>query len=115
MKRRVAASIVIALLLLSNTQLVRSQNGLSAKRALSVTPPSLTLPNKSDSVHFAVSGDTGTGSAQQRELGEVMAQYHSIFKFDSVLMMGDNIYGGEDPKDYEAKFAQPYKDLLSSG
>ena len=115
MKRLVVASSVIALLLLSNADFVRSQNGASVKRALSVNPPSLTLPNKGDSVHFAVIGDTGTGSAQQRELADVMGQYHSIFKFDCVLMMGDNIYGGEDPKDYEAKFSEPYKDLLSAG
>jgi 3',5'-cyclic AMP phosphodiesterase CpdA len=29
-------------------------------------------------------------------------------------MMGDNMYGGEDPSDYEKKFAAPYKSLLDA-
>jgi predicted phosphodiesterase len=117
MKRIVAAISVVALLLLSSAERVQSQHAASSavKPGASVSASNLTLPNKSDSVHFAVIGDTGTGSSQQRELGELMSQYHSIFPFDCVLMMGDNIYGGEAAKDYEAKFAQPYKELLDSG
>jgi 3',5'-cyclic AMP phosphodiesterase CpdA len=29
-------------------------------------------------------------------------------------MMGDNLYGGEAPKDFEKKFSEPYKALLDS-
>ncbi|HTG14147.1 MAG TPA: metallophosphoesterase [Blastocatellia bacterium] len=117
MKRIVAAIGVITILLLSSAGRVQSQQAASSavKPGASVSASNLTLPNKSDSVHFAVIGDTGTGSSQQRELGELMSQYHSVFPFDCVLMMGDNIYGGEAAKDYEAKFAQPYKELLDAG
>jgi hypothetical protein len=30
-------------------------------------------------------------------------------------MLGDNIYGGSGPKDYEKKFEVPYKPLLGTG
>jgi predicted MPP superfamily phosphohydrolase len=73
----------------------------------------LALPVKDGSVRFAVIGDTGSGSRQQRELGDTMAQYRAAFPFEFVLMMGDNLYGGEAPKDFAAKFEEPYKALLA--
>ena len=74
--------------------------------------PKLTLPLKDGSLRFAVMGDTGSGSAKQREVGDMMVQYHQAFPFEFVLMMGDNLYGGEAPQDFEKKFAEPYKALL---
>ena len=88
-------------------------NGNAAKRSHS-SPLKLTLPNKDGSVRFAVIGDTGSGSSQQREVGDMMIEYHKIFPFEFVLMMGDNMYGGEAPADFEKKFAEPYKVLLDS-
>ena len=75
-------------------------------------PLRLALPMKADSVKFAVIGDTGSGSEKQRDVGAMMVQYHALFPFDFVLMMGDNMYGGEAPQDFEKKFAEPYKSLL---
>jgi 3',5'-cyclic AMP phosphodiesterase CpdA len=43
-----------------------------------------------------------------------MVQYHAVFPFEFVLMMGDNLYGGEAPKDFEKKFEEPYKALLDN-
>jgi predicted phosphodiesterase len=74
----------------------------------------LRLPNKDGSVKFAVIGDTGTKSTAQYEVGKQMAAYHTVFKFDFVLMCGDNLYGGSSPRDYETKFEQPYADLLAA-
>jgi 3',5'-cyclic AMP phosphodiesterase CpdA len=37
------------------------------------------------------------------------------FPFDFVIMLGDNIYGGSTPKDFEKKFEVPYKPLLDVG
>jgi len=74
----------------------------------------LTFPVKDGSVRFAVIGDTGSGSEQQRDVGNMMAQYHAIYPFEFVLMMGDNVYGGEAPKDFEKKFSEPYKVLLDN-
>jgi Calcineurin-like phosphoesterase len=86
-------------------------NGDTANRSHS-SPLKLTLPNKNGAVRFAVIGDTGSGSEKQRDVGAMMVQYHALFPFEFVLMMGDNMYGGEAPADFEKKFAEPYKVLL---
>jgi hypothetical protein len=93
-----------------------SQTGYPQKSATGskVAAPavSLALPRKEGSTRFAVIGDTGTGSDKQRQLAETMLRYHTAFPFEFVLMMGDNLYGGESAKDFEAKFSEPYKQLL---
>jgi len=76
-------------------------------------PLNLTLPMKDGSTRFAVIGDTGSGTAQQREVGDMMIKYRALFPFEFVLMMGDNMYGGEAPQDFEKKFAEPYRALLN--
>jgi predicted MPP superfamily phosphohydrolase len=78
------------------------------------SPPKLTLPVKDGSVRFAVIGDTGSGTAKQHDVGDMMVKYRALFPFEFVLMMGDNMYGGEDPKDFEKKFSEPYKALLDN-
>lgn len=88
-------------------------DAVAAKRSHS-SPLKLALPVKDGSVRFAVIGDTGSGSSKQRQVGEMMIQYHKLFPFEFVLMMGDNMYGGEAPADFEKKFAEPYKVLLDN-
>ena len=83
-------------------------NGNNATKRSHGSPLKLALPVKDGSLRFAVIGDTGSGSAQQREVGAMMIQSHTLFPFEFVLMMGDNMYGGEAPKDFEKKFAEPY-------
>ena len=65
-----------------------------------------------DTVRFAVIGDSGTGDKPQYQVGERLAESRSVFPFEFVLMLGDNIYGGERPEDFEKKFERPYKALL---
>jgi len=72
----------------------------------------LALPLKEGSVRFAVIGDTGTGTDKQQQVGDMMVRYRTIFPFEFVLMMGDNLYGGESAKDFEVKFSDVYKQLL---
>jgi len=36
-------------------------------------------------------------------------------KFDFVIMLGDNIYGGHSASDFKRKFEEPYKSLLDAG
>ena len=74
----------------------------------------LTLPLKDGSVRFAVIGDTGTASKQQHDVANVMANYQRAFPFDTVLMMGDNLYGSETPADYKSKFQDVYQALLDN-
>ncbi|HEX7173920.1 MAG TPA: metallophosphoesterase [Pyrinomonadaceae bacterium] len=76
------------------------------------SPVKLTLPLKDGSVRFMVVGDTGTGTEQQKELADVMLRYREAFPFEFVLLMGDNMYGGEKPADFKLKFEDIYKRLL---
>lgn len=73
------------------------------------------LPLKSNSVRFAVIGDSGTGSEAQYDVGREMLKVHQATDFGFVIMLGDNLYGGHSPKDYEKKFELPYKPLLDEG
>jgi hypothetical protein len=73
------------------------------------------LPNRPDSTKFAVIGDSGSGSKKQYETAGQLVEAHTKFPFDFVLMLGDNIYGGEKPHDLFLKFEQPYRRLLEGG
>lgn len=74
-----------------------------------------TLPARPDSLKFAVIGDSGTGERPQYEVGARLADARTRFPFELVLMLGDNLYGGEGPRDFQRKFEQPYKPLLDAG
>jgi hypothetical protein len=74
----------------------------------------ITLPQREGSLKFAVIGDSGTGGRQQYEVGARMAEAHALYPFELVLMMGDNLYGSERPRDYVQKFEKPYKALLDA-
>jgi predicted MPP superfamily phosphohydrolase len=73
------------------------------------------LPNRPDSLKFAVIGDNGTGGSDQYDIGKQMAATHEHFPFTLVVMLGDNIYGSERPQDFVRKFETPYKALLDAG
>jgi len=77
--------------------------------------PDLKLPLQPKSVRFAVIGDSGTGEKQQYDVSEQMAKFRGLFPFDFVIMLGDNIYGGQGAEDYKNKFEIPYKPLLDLG
>lgn len=73
------------------------------------------LPNASGSVKFAVIGDSGSGDQIQFDVAAQMVKSRKSFAFDRVIMLGDNIYGGQTARDLDKKFAQPYKSLLDDG
>jgi hypothetical protein len=73
------------------------------------------LPEAAGSFRFAVIGDTGTGGKAQREIAVRLDQLHREVPFQTVLMLGDNIYGGQKPSDLRAKFERPYAELLEAG
>ena len=75
----------------------------------------VSLPNKPNSLHFAVIGDNGTGDERQFSVGEQMTKWYDRFQFPFVVMMGDNIYGSDRPQDFVKKFESPYKALLDKG
>jgi hypothetical protein len=73
------------------------------------------LPNDKDSVKFAVIGDTGTGGREQYEIAKLLDGARARFPYEFVIMMGDNMYGGEGPSDFVKKFETPYKPILDAG
>ena len=78
---------------------------------LATTPAA---PQKPE-LKFAILGDTGTGSTPQYEIGKKLTDTRSTFPFEFVIMLGDNMYGGESAKDFQNKFEKPYQSLLSNG
>ena len=76
----------------------------------------LTVPNKpKGTLRFAVIGDSGTGDSNQYRLAKVFTDMHQRFPYEFVLMMGDNMYGGESARDFQRKFEIPYKPVLDKG
>ena len=84
-------------------------------RDIAVAPGDLALPLKSDSVRFAVIGDSGRGDKAQQDVAQQMVAWRSRFPFEFVLMLGDNIYDSHTPRDYQRKFEEPYRPLLEAG
>jgi len=92
---------VLLVLLLVTSRLAPAQNG--------------PLPGRTESLKFAVIGDTGTGDQPQYDVAQQMTAARARFPFDTVLMLGDNMYGGQAPADFVAKFERPYEALLKGG
>lgn len=77
--------------------------------------PQSTLPNDDDSVKFLVIGDSGTGDSAQYAVASQIVAAHGRFPFEFAIMLGDNLYGSENARAYDTKFARPYKPLLDAG
>jgi len=117
MKRVLAPLLAVALLILvglhSNPLAQnRSNNGNGKPKAAAGAPLKISLPLKEGSVRFVAIGDTGTGSDKQQQLADIMLRSRQSFPFEFVLMMGDNMYGGEKAADYKNKFEDVYRPLL---
>ncbi len=101
-------------LLLLGALLAASAPSVSPPASAAATAP-LALPLKEGSLRFAVIGDSGTGEPGQNEIARLLTQWRADFPFEFVLMLGDNIYGRDDPRDYRKKFEEPYRALLDAG
>lgn len=66
------------------------------------------------SLKFAVIGDSGRWSAEQRQTAARLAAQRQKFPFDFVLMLGDNNYGDGSPESYRNRFEEPFKPLLDA-
>jgi 3',5'-cyclic AMP phosphodiesterase CpdA len=64
---------------------------------------------------FAVIGDNGSGEKPEFDVGDQMVQARETFPFEMVLMLGDNMYGRQQPQDFVDKFERPYAALLKAG
>jgi hypothetical protein len=84
--------------------------------AAGVSSQDLMVPNKpSGTLKFAVIGDSGTGDSNQYRLAKVFTDMYQRFPYEFVLMLGDNMYGGERTRDFQKKFEIPYKPVLDKG
>jgi predicted phosphodiesterase len=101
MRRRSALS----LLLLAVVTLALSAGGAA----------DFAFPLQANSVRLAVIGDMGTGAQPEIDVAQQMVKSRAVFPFEFVITLGDNIYTGSRPSDFEQDFAAPYKSLLDAG
>lgn len=91
--------------------------GLFAAAALGL--PLLASPGhgnpSAERLHILATGDSGSGNAHQRAVGQRMADVHRRTPVDLVLLAGDNIYPSGDLALVEATFRRPYSALLQAG
>jgi predicted MPP superfamily phosphohydrolase len=80
-----------------------------------VSAQNVTPPGRPNSVKFAVLGDNGTGDRPQMDVAQQMVSLHDTVPFDMVFMVGDNMRGGQSPRDFVTKFETPYGPLLEEG
>jgi hypothetical protein len=122
MKRTRNSILALTLVVLGVTAAVFGQgaanNGRSKARAngngpAATAPLKLSLPNRKDSVKFLIIGDTGTGTTKQHDLAAIMLRSRASFPYEFVLMMGDNMYGGEKPADFKNKFEDVYRPIMN--
>jgi hypothetical protein len=73
------------------------------------------LPGRANSVKFAVIGDNGTGDRPEFDIAQQMTSARVRFPFELVIMLGDNMYGRQQPQDFVDKFERPYAPLLQAG
>jgi predicted phosphodiesterase len=96
---------VLTLLLSAVVTLVLSASG----------PADFAFPLQANSVRLAVIGDMGTAELPQIQVAQQMVKSRAAFPFEFVITLGDNIYTGSLPSDFEKAFAVPYKPLLDAG
>ena len=96
---------VLALVLSAVVTLVLSASG----------PADFAFPLAANSVRLAVIGDMSTGEQPQVDLARQMVKAREVFPFEFVITLGDNIYTGSLPSDFDKAFAVPYKALLDAG
>jgi hypothetical protein len=117
MKRSFTSILAIALLALLSLNIDalgqgKGKNGNSSNSNAAAASGGVTLPLKAGSVKFVIIGDTGTGTAKQKELGSLLLRARQSFPYEFVLLVGDNLYGGEKPADYKSKFEDVYRPII---
>ena len=85
-----------------------------------LAPSTFTLADRAawqPPVNLAVLGNTGTRADDQEEVGDAVDAVNGRIALDSVLLLGNNIYGPNvfDHLDFIESFEEPYKRLLKRG
>lgn len=117
---RLSATLLLVLFVTGCTGCVQPQRGpvhvtAPQSQAQAKQQAPTPLPNRPDSLKFAVLGDFGDGSREQYETAAEMVRIWQRFPYELVITVGDNIYGSERPQDFVRKFETPYKPLLDAG
>jgi 3',5'-cyclic AMP phosphodiesterase CpdA len=86
-----------------------------ATASLHLFAQAVALPARPETLKFAVLGDMGTGEPPQYDIGRRLWAARSEFPYDMVLMLGDNLYGRQEARDFVLKFEQPYAPLIAAG
>ena len=114
MPTREVKPVVLLLLCL----LLQSINACGGKPPATVAPEVIVGPEhpplllRPGSLKFAVIGDSGRWSSEQRQTARQLAAQYQRFPFEFVLMLGDNNYGDGSPESYTLRFEEPFKPLL---
>lgn len=117
MKRAFASLLTLVLLVLFGLNAdylgqTGNKNGNGNSGNVTGSPLGVSLPLKEGSVRFVIIGDTGTGTDKQQQLADLLLRSRQSFPYEFVLMVGDNLYGGEKPADYKNKFEDVYRPIL---
>jgi 3',5'-cyclic AMP phosphodiesterase CpdA len=84
---------------------------------LPANPAVAQAPSDGDDLvlRFAVTADGGAADANQRLVGQAMADWQGRYPYDLVLMAGDNIYNSGELSKIKEAFETPYAELLKRG
>jgi hypothetical protein len=113
--RRTPTALLLLALVIGCTASASSVDAPAVLSRQSAAAQALSLPNREDSLKFAVLGDFGNGSREQFQLAEQMVKLRARFPFEFVITVGDNIYGSDNERSLRERFEVPYKPLLESG
>ena len=116
MNRRKLVNVLLAMIVLALAAVAVVFAGGSAappSAGINAAPPVGGTP--AETFRFVALGDTGTGGKGQLAIARRMVSYHDEKHYDTVLLLGDNVYPNGDPSELPAKFERPYAELLKRG
>jgi hypothetical protein len=83
---------------------------------LAPNPPNMTWTNPQNAPYrFAVIGDAGTGNQAQYAVAQQLSIWKQVTPFNSVMVLGDNVYQNGEPALFQDRIARPYQDLFQRG
>ncbi|MBT8494915.1 MAG: metallophosphoesterase [Deltaproteobacteria bacterium] len=77
--------------------------------------PTVVRPNAPGKTRFAVIGDSGSGGAKQMAVAQQMARVFSKRPFESLVMLGDNVYENGEPHKMPKAIVGAYGRLFNKG
>ena len=113
--RRTPTGLLLLALVLGCTASASDVDGPAVLSPQNAAAAAVPLPNRDDSLKFAVLGDFGNGRREQFQVAEQMVKLRARFPFQLVITVGDNIYGGDSERSLKERFEVPYKPLLDAG